>query len=60
MTEKPASGEKIRGHYIFDGAKLKIRLEGVPDELNFSAVFKGAALEMTGPDGQMTRYERIS
>ena len=59
VTEKPASGENIRGRYTLEGAKLKIRLEGVPDELSFSAVIKTDALEMTGPDGQTTRYERI-
>lgn len=58
MTEKPASGETIRGRYSLDGAKLKIRLEGLPDELSFSAVVKADALEMTDPDGQVTRYRR--
>jgi hypothetical protein len=60
VTESPAGSEKIRGRYTLEGAKLKIRLEGVPDELSLSAVFKGDALEMTGPDGQMTRYEKIA
>lgn len=60
VTEKPASGEKIRGRYSLDGAKLKINLDGVPDSLSFSAVVKANQLEMTDPDGQTTRYERVS
>ncbi|MEO5722686.1 MAG: DUF5640 domain-containing protein [Chthoniobacterales bacterium] len=60
VTEKPASGENIRGTYTLDGSKLKIQLEGVPDALSFSAVVNGDKLEMTDPDGQTTRYERIS
>ena len=60
VTEKPTSGGFIRGRYTLEGTKLKIRLEGVPDELSFSAVIKGDKLEMTGPDGQMVRYDRIS
>ncbi len=60
VTENPASGEKIRGRYTLDGTSLKIRLEGVTDELVFTAVVKGDALEMTGPDGETTRYQKIS
>ena len=60
VTEKPATGEKIRGRYTLAGVKLQIRLDGVPDELSFSAVVKGDTLEMTGPDGETTRYERVS
>ena len=59
VTEKPATGENIRGRYSLDGSKLKIKLDGVPDELSFSAVIKGDRLEMTGPDGQSTPYERL-
>jgi hypothetical protein len=60
VTEKPAGGENIRGRYSLDGTKLKIRLEGVPEELSFSAALKGDTLEMTGPDGQLIRYQRVS
>ena len=60
VTEKPSTGENIRGSYALDGLKLKIKLDGVPDELSFSAVVKGDTLEMTGPDGQATRHERVS
>lgn len=60
VTEKPATGENIRGRYALDGSKLKIKLDGVPDELSFSAVVRGDTLEMTGPDGEATRYERVS
>jgi hypothetical protein len=60
VTEKPATGENIRGTYSLTGSKLTIRLEGVPAALSFSAVVNGDKLEMTGPDGETTRYERIS
>ena len=59
VTEKPATGENIRGRYTLDGVKLKIRLEGVADELSFTALLRGDTLEMTGPDGEATRYERV-
>lgn len=57
MLEKIADGE-IRGRYSLEGAKLKIKLDGVPEELSFSAVIKPDALEMTDPDGQVTAYRR--
>ena len=60
VTEKPASGEIIRGRYTMEGTKLKIRLDGVPNELSFTAAIKDNKLEMTGPDGQMSRYDRVS
>ena len=59
VTEKPSSGETIRGRYTLDGTKLKIRLDGVPNELSFTAAIKDNKLEMTGPDGQMSRYDRV-
>ena len=59
VTEKLAGGETIRGRYLFDGAKLKINLDGVPDELSFSAVVKNDGLEMTDAEGQVTRYRRV-
>lgn len=58
MTERLASGETIRGRYSFADSKLKINLEGLADELAFSAVVKPDALEMTDPDGQKTHYQR--
>lgn len=60
VTEKPSAGENIGGRYTLDGSKLKIRLAGGSDDLSFTAVVKGDTLEMTGPDGQTTRYERVS
>ncbi len=60
VTEKPASGENIRGRFALEGAKLTIHLEGVPEALAFTATVKGDQLEMTDPDGATTRYERIS
>jgi hypothetical protein len=60
VTEKPTSGESIRGRYKMDGSTLKINLDGVPDELSFTAAVKDGKLEMTGPDGILTRYERAS
>lgn len=60
VTEKPSSGPSIHGRYSLEGSKLKIKLDGVPDELAFTAEIKGDALEMTAPDGETTRYERVS
>ncbi len=60
VTERPATGENIRGRYALEGSKLKINLEGVPDALSFTAVVNKDTLEMTGPDGETTRYERVS
>lgn len=57
--EKPASGEAIRGRYSLEGTKLKIKLEGVPEELTFSAAIKNDALEMKDRDGQVTHYRRV-
>lgn len=57
--EMPASGDAIRGRYTLDGVKLKIRLDGVPDELAFGVNVKADALEMTDPDGSMTHYTRV-
>jgi len=59
VIEKPASGETIRGRYSLEGAKLKITLEGLADELSFTATIKADALEMTDRDGQVTRYRRV-
>jgi len=59
VVEQPASGETIRGRYSLEGAKLRIKLDGVPDELSFSASIKNEMLEMTDRDGQATRYRRV-
>jgi hypothetical protein len=60
VLETPANGPAIRGRYAIDGVKLKIRLDGVPDELSFAASVKGDKLEMKDPDGQVTHYQRIA
>ena len=57
--EKPAGGETIRGRYSLEGAKLKIKLDGLADELSFSAVIKTDALELTDAEGQVTHYRRV-
>ncbi len=59
VLEKPATGETIRGQYSLDGSKLTIKLEGLPEELSFSATLKGDALEMKDRDGQVTHYRRV-
>jgi hypothetical protein len=59
LFEKPASGETIRGRYALEGSKLKVNLEGVAEELSFTAVLKVDELEMTDSDGQVTRYRRV-
>jgi hypothetical protein len=58
VIEKPASGETIRGRYSLEGAKLKIKLEGLAEELSFTAVIKADDLEMKDRDGQVTHYRR--
>lgn len=58
VTEKPAAGEQIRGHYTVDGSQVKIRLDGVKEELVFTATFRGETLEMRDPAGATTRYEK--
>ncbi len=60
VTEKPAGAPNIHGRYSLEGTKLKVNLDGVADELVFTALVKGDTLEMTGPDGQTTKYERAS
>jgi hypothetical protein len=59
VTETPASGETIRGRYSLHGGTLKLNLEGV-EELTFPVKLGGNTLEMTDPEGQVTKYERIS
>lgn len=58
VIEKPAGGETIRGRYSLEGTKLKIKLEGLAEELSFKAVLKPEALEMTEPDGKVITYRR--
>lgn len=59
LVEKPASGDVIHGRYELDNSKLKVRLEGVPDELAFAVVIKNDLLEMTDAAGSTTKYRRI-
>jgi hypothetical protein len=58
VTERPASGETIRGRYSLEGGKLKIKLEGVADEIVFTASVGADSLEMSDADGHMTLYKR--
>jgi hypothetical protein len=58
VTERPATGETIRGRYSLENGKLKINLEGVPDEIVFTAAVSENALEMSDADGQITHYQR--
>ena len=58
VTETPSAGEMIRGRYSLDGTTLKLNLDGV-DELTFPVKLGADALEMTDPEGTVTRYERI-
>ncbi len=59
LLEKPANGEAIKGRYSLDGAQLKVRLDGVPDELAFTFAIKGDQLEMTDAEGHTTKYRRV-
>ena len=59
VTEKPASGETIRGKYSMEGGRLKIKLARVADELIFPVSIKADTLEMTDPEGQVTHYRRM-
>jgi hypothetical protein len=58
VTERPASGETIRGRYSLEGGKLKINLQGVDDEIVFNATVRADALEMTDSEGNVTRYQK--
>ena len=58
VTEKPASGETIRGRYSLKEGKLKINLPGVPKEIVFTAAVNTNALELSDAEGQITHYQR--
>ena len=58
MTENVSGGEPIRGRYSLSGEKLKLNLDGVPDELSFPVTVRAETLDMVDGDGQMTRYQR--
>ncbi len=58
VTENVSGGEPIRGRYSLAGDKLKLNLEGVPDELSFPVTIKAETLDMVDADGHMTRYQR--
>ncbi len=60
VVERPASGETIRGRYSLEGGKLKIKLDGVAEEIVFTAAVSENALEMSDADGQITHYQRVS
>lgn len=60
VTEKAGTGETIRGRYSLQDKQLKIKLEGVMDELSFPVAISAEKLEMTDPDGKVTSYQRIS
>ena len=58
VTERPASGETIRGRYSLAGGKLTIKLDGVPEEIVFTAAVSADALETSDADGNVTHYRR--
>ena len=58
VTENVSGGEPIRGRYSLTGDKLKLNLNGVPDELVFPVTIKAETLDMVDSDGQLTRYQR--
>jgi hypothetical protein len=59
LVEKASSGETIRGKYWLDASQLKVRLDGVPEELAFTVVIKDDLLEMRDSEGSTTKYHRI-
>ena len=59
VTERPAGGEMIRGRYSLEKGTLKINLDAVADELSFPVKITADTLEMTDPEGNVTRYRRI-
>lgn len=59
VTENVSGGEPIRGRYSLSGSKLTINLAGVADELSFPVVIKPDTLEMTDPEGHVTRYQKV-
>ena len=58
VTERAASGEMIRGRYSLENGKLKINLDGVPNEIVLTAAVSADALETSDTDGQVTHYRR--
>ena len=58
VTENVSGAEPIRGRYSLAGDKLKINLDGLPNELSFAATLKADTLEVIDPDGLMTRYRK--
>ena len=57
MTEN-SGGQPIGGRYTLAGGKLKLNLEGVPDELSFPVTIKADTLDMVDSEGTLTRYQR--
>ncbi len=58
VTENVSGSEPIRGRYSLTGGKLKLNLDGVPDELSFPVTIKADTLDMVDSEGHMTRYQR--
>ncbi len=58
VTENVSGSEPIRGRYSLAAGKLKLNLDGVPDELSFPVTIKADTLDMVDSDGHMTRYQR--
>lgn len=58
VTENVSGGDPIRGRYTLADGRLKLNLDGVPDELSFPVTMKGDTLDMVDSDGHMTRYQR--
>ena len=58
VTENVSGSEPIRGRYSLADGKLKLNLDGVPDELVFPVTIKADTLDMIDTEGHMTRYQR--
>ena len=58
VTENVSGSEPIRGRYSLADGKLKLDLDGVPDELVFPVTIKADTLDMIDTEGHMTRYQR--
>ena len=58
VTENVSGSEPIRGRYSLVDGKLKLDLDGVPDELVFPVTIKADTLDMIDTEGHMTRYQR--
>lgn len=59
VIERPANGDNVNGRYSLEGETLKVKLDGVADELAFTISLTQDTLEMKYPDGQATIYQRV-